>query len=86
MRFYMKLHCSFSSAISYEKKGNSYKTRFLLFPLQENESKKEKGTKHGKPMELIDHKDQIVMENRHWRFDCRFFMCFCRNKPKQTDV
>ncbi|XP_065943161.1 kinesin-like protein KIF26B isoform X2 [Magallana gigas] len=53
---------------------------------EENESKKEKGTKHGKPMELIDHKDQIVMENRHWRFDCRFFMCFCRNKPKQTDV
>ncbi|XP_062588901.1 kinesin-like protein KIF26B isoform X4 [Saccostrea cucullata] len=53
---------------------------------EENDQKKERLLKQGKPLELIDHKDQIVMENRNWRFDCRFFMCFCRNKQKQTDL
>ncbi|XP_033736356.1 kinesin-like protein KIF26B isoform X2 [Pecten maximus] len=34
-----------------------------------------------------DMKDQILMEQHGWKFDCKFLMCFsCRSKTKKTDV
>lgn len=53
----MKLNCLFYNVVLYEKKGNLQLNLFLLFFLQENEFKKEKGIKYGKFMEFIDYKD-----------------------------
>lgn len=34
-----------------------------------------------------DMKDQILLEQQGWKFDCKFLMCFsCRSKSKKTDV